>query len=108
MRDLLASLLELQELEIILEECRIVHGDVRLPAAADVEVRVQHLRQSVPPPLLRRFDALRRLGPAVVHEQGGTCNGCHLNVPRGDLNRMRRTAAEWVCPNCGRYLMLTG
>lgn len=108
MRDLLACLLELQELEIVLEECRIVHGDARIPATAGVEVRVRHLRQSVPPQELRRFDALRRLGPAVVHEQGGTCDGCHLNVPRGDLNRMRRTAAEWLCPNCGRYLILAG
>jgi hypothetical protein len=107
MRDVLAALLELQELEIILEESRIVHGSVHLASAAQVETRVQRLRQTLPPQRLRRFDALRRVGPAVVHERGGTCNGCHLNVPRGDLNRMRRAEVEWVCPNCGRYLMLT-
>lgn len=106
MRDLLTALLELQELEIVLEESHIVHGDSVLPAAVRVEGRVKALRQSVPPGKLRRYDALRRGGPAVVKEHGGSCGGCHLNVPRGDLNRMLRTEADWLCPNCGRYLLV--
>jgi len=108
MRDLLTALLELQELEIVLEESRIVHGDAAPPAAAAVTARVRELRKRVPQHELKRFDALRRSGPAVVLEHSGTCGGCHLNVPKGDLNRMRRTEADWVCPNCGRYLLLTG
>jgi len=107
MRDLLTALLELQELEIVLEESRIVHGDALLPSAACVEKRVRALRQSVPSGRLRRYDALRRGGPAVVKEHDGSCGGCHLNVPRGDLNRMLRTEADWLCPNCGRYLLVT-
>jgi predicted nucleic acid-binding Zn-ribbon protein len=107
MRDLVTALLELQELEIVLEESRIVHGAVALPAVAQIEKRVKALRQSVPPGELRRYDALRRGGPAVVKEQDGTCGGCHLNVPRGDLNRMLRLEIDWLCPNCGRYLRVT-
>ncbi len=108
MRELLAILLELQDLELVLEESRIVHGETSPSAVARLETRIRCLRQSVPPDQLRRFDALRRAGPAVVPEDGGTCRGCHLNVPKGDLNRMRRTEMEWVCPNCGRYLLVTG
>jgi predicted nucleic acid-binding Zn-ribbon protein len=107
MRDLVTALLELQELEIVLEESRIVHGDSALPAAAQVERRVGALRQAVPPSELRRYDALRRGGPAVVKEHDGTCGGCHLNVPRGDLNRMLRLEVDWLCPNCGRYLLVS-
>lgn len=108
MRDLLKALLELQELEIVLEESRIVHGEAAPDTVAEVAARVRELRERVPQHDLKRFDALRRGGPAVVLEHGGTCDGCHLNVPRGDLNRMRRIEADWVCPNCGRYLLLTG
>ena len=107
MRDVLMALLELQDLEIVLEESHIVHGDSALPSADQVEKRVQVLRQSVPPGELRRYAALRRGGPAVVKEQDGTCGGCHLNVNRGDLNRMLRLELEWLCPNCGRYLLVS-
>ena len=47
MQELLTALLELQELEIVLEESRIVHGDAALPSAVRVEVRVKALRQVV-------------------------------------------------------------
>jgi hypothetical protein len=107
MHDLLTALLELQELEIVLEESRIVHGDSVLASAARVEKRVKTLRQSVSVGELRRYDALRRGGPAVVKEHDGSCGGCHLNVPRGDLNRMLRIEADWLCPNCGRYLLVS-
>jgi predicted nucleic acid-binding Zn-ribbon protein len=107
MRDLLTALLELQELEIVLEESRIVHRDAVLPSVAHVEERVRALRQLVSPGELRRYDALRRGGPAVVKEHDGSCGGCHLNVPRGDLNRMLRAEVDWVCPNCGRYLLVS-
>jgi predicted nucleic acid-binding Zn-ribbon protein len=107
MQELLTALLELQELEIVLEESRIVHGDATLPSAVRVEVRVKALRQAVPPGELRRYDGLRRGGPAVVKEHDGSCGGCHLNVNRGDLNRMLRLEMDWLCPNCGRYLLVT-
>ncbi len=107
MRDLLTTLLELQELEIVLEESRIVHGDSALASAAVVEQRVKAIRQSVPPGELRRYDGLRRGGAAVVKEHDGSCGGCHLNINRGDRNRMLRMEMAWVCPNCGRYLLVS-
>ncbi|NLF17558.1 MAG: hypothetical protein GX595_09895 [Lentisphaerae bacterium] len=107
MRDLLTALLELQELEIVLEESQIVHGDATAQVAVALTARIGRLRAGVSTQDLRRFDALRRSGPAVVRERGGTCGGCHLNVTRGDLNRMRRCEVDWVCPNCGRYLFLS-
>lgn len=107
MRDLLTALLELQELEIVLEESHIVHGDTAPPSAVLVEQRVKTLRHSVSPGELRRYNGLRRGGAAVVEERDGTCGGCHLNVPRGDLNRMLRLEVDWLCPNCGRYLLVS-
>ena len=107
MRNLLTALLELQDLELVLEESRIVHGDDALPVTGEVEKRIRALRLAISTRELRRFDALRRGGPAVVREHDGTCGGCHLNVPRGDLNRMLRIEVDWLCPNCGRYLLVS-
>lgn len=108
MRELVESLLLLQELEIVLQESRIVHGDAALSATAPIHEQIVRVRESLPSHDLKRFDALRRTGAGVVRETGGVCSGCHLNVPKGDLNRMLRGEVEWVCPNCGRYLLLAG
>ena len=107
MRDLLTALLELQDLGLVLAEAQLVRGDARAQVAVALTARIGRLRAGVSTQDLRRFDALRRSGPAVVRERGGTCGGCHLNVTRGDLNRMRRCEVDWVCPNCGRYLFLS-
>ncbi len=106
MHDLVSALLELQELEIILKESDILHRGKKPKEFDALEVRVNKLRDSIPASELRRYDGLRRGGPGVVREKAGICTGCNLNVPIGDLNRMRRGNAEWFCPNCGRFLLL--
>ena len=106
MRELVSSLIRLQELEIVLEESRIVHQNNQPDQLEEVEKKVAELRQSIPDQYLRRYDGLRRTGPGAVREVGGLCRGCHLMVPLGDLNRMQRGEMEWLCPNCGRFLLL--
>jgi predicted nucleic acid-binding Zn-ribbon protein len=108
MRKLAQALMDLQELELVRQESAIVHGKGADEKAADLDPEIRTLRAAVPPVILHRFDGYRRQhGAAVVREKGGVCLGCHLAVPQGDLNRMRREEIEWLCPNCGRFLLLS-
>lgn len=98
----------LQELELILAETRILHQEA--PGAPDTtafEAKLAQARNRISGEHLRRYDLLRRNHQlAVVREKAGTCTGCNLNVPQGDLNRMRRGGMDWVCPNCARFILL--
>ncbi len=108
MREVIASLMHVQDLELVLEESNILHRG-RQPDA-DLKVlqsKIETLRQTVPASTLRRYDMLRRNGLAVTREEGGLCTACRLNVPKGDLNRMRNGIKEWMCPNCGRFVLLS-
>ncbi|OGV76796.1 MAG: hypothetical protein A3K19_17470 [Lentisphaerae bacterium RIFOXYB12_FULL_65_16] len=107
MEKLVTNLIELQELEIVLEESRIVHRGKHPVAFGRLEGRVVKLRRGIPGQSLKRYDALRRSGLGAVRETNGLCRGCSLNVPLGDLRRMRRGEMEWLCPNCGRYLLIS-
>ena len=106
MREVITKLLKLQELEIVLRETRIVHGGRSLDAADELRERVERLRSGVPRETLKRFDRLLENGLAVARELQGVCSACRLNVPVGDLNRMRHGSISWECPNCGRFLLL--
>ena len=103
---LVPSLMELQELEITIEESRIVHKANPPEKLSHVRRKIAKLRQSVPADVLRRYDRFREGGLGVVRESGGFCGNCHLRVPVGDLGRMRRGEMPWLCPNCGRFLLL--
>ena len=107
MRETVKQLLELQELEIVLAETKILHQKQKDTEATKLEQRVQELRGQVPDKHLRRYDNLRRNGLAVVPEAGGVCSGCRLNIPRGDLMRMQNGSAPCACPNCARFLDLS-
>lgn len=107
MRKIVESLLTLQEQELVLTESRILHQGQKDADLARLETRIRAARERVLPEHLRRYDVLRRNGLGVVRESAGVCTGCHLNVPVGDLNRMRRGQMPWVCPNCARFLVLT-
>ena len=56
--------------------------------------------------VLKRYDGHRRSGLGVVELHGRVCRGCHLTVAQGDINRMKRGQLDWLCPNCGRYLVV--
>jgi predicted nucleic acid-binding Zn-ribbon protein len=107
MRETMAALSELQELELVLAESAIIHPpsgqDKR---REDLQAQCLQVRQTVPEEILKRYDQLRRRGMAVSHEVGGICSCCHLRVPLGDLQRMRNGKMPWVCPNCGLFVLL--
>ena len=106
---MIQSLLRLQELELILGESKILHQnqDSQPTELAAIEKQISAFRKEIKPDLLRRYDMLRKNGLGVVKESAGVCTGCHLNVPVGDLNRMRHGQIPWVCPNCSRFLYLS-
>jgi len=106
MRETVTAMLELQELEIILEESKIVHRTDPPRQMAEIQQRIVELRRQIPDRLLRRYDGHRRTGLGAVQEAAGLCRGCNLNVPQGDLNRMKNDQMHWICPNCGRFLLL--
>ncbi len=99
---------EIQELELIIEESTILHKSSTdaLRIVKDLETKVTSLRAQTPPELLQRYDRLRAKGPAVVNVHEGICGGCRLNIPKGDLQRMRNNETPLVCPNCFKFIVL--
>ena len=95
-------LLELQELDIILAEARIVHKHEKNTEA--VKEKVNSLRKKIDVPILSRYDRLTKQGLAVVQEMNGMCLGCNLTIPVGDLNRIKTEKMDPICPNCGKFL----
>jgi len=47
-------------------------------------------------------------GGAVAELHGPTCQSCHLDISRGELDAMRILSADEFpeCPNCGCYLVI--
>jgi len=106
MRVIVNKLIELQELEIVHQESTILHKDNPPEELIQLKQRINGLREDIPSSTLARYDGHRRTGLGVVREVDGVCRGCYLNVTRGDLGRMRREEMTWICPNCGRFLLV--
>ncbi|MEO5975311.1 MAG: hypothetical protein ABIQ38_08950 [Ilumatobacteraceae bacterium] len=47
-------------------------------------------------------------GGAVAELHGSTCQSCHLDIARGELDAMKKLPADEFpeCPNCGCYLVI--
>lgn len=47
-------------------------------------------------------------GGAVAELRGPTCQSCHLDIARGELDAMKKLPADEFpeCPNCGCYLVI--
>ena len=68
--------------------------------------RREALQSSVDGDLRRRYEMIfsRRGGLAVVEIRGGTCQGCHMNIPPQLFNLIQRNEQVIPCPNCQRIL----
>jgi len=64
------------------------------------------LTQSVPGPLLSRYERLRagRGGRVVVGVDRRVCGGCHMKLPAQVVLSTRAGREVISCPNCGRIL----
>jgi len=59
----------------------------------------------VHPPLLQRYEAVRRRRmPALVTVVGGTCQGCNMSVPPQLYNTLKTTLGTDLCPSCHRII----
>jgi predicted nucleic acid-binding Zn-ribbon protein len=97
-------LIEMQELDLILKEAKIVHQkDVD---SESIRNKLEKLRNSIDAQTLSRFDRLIKQGLSVVQLRGGMCLGCNLSIPVGDINRIKANNAEPICPNCGKFVIV--
>jgi uncharacterized protein len=67
------------------------------------------LASGVPAALMERYEKLRARmgGVAVARLEGSRCLGCHLELPRGELEEVRREPPDALvtCPQCARLLV---
>jgi hypothetical protein len=55
---------------------------------------------------LKYYTKLRERNPlAVAVLEGTVCNGCRVEVPAEDIDKMKKSEKLWRCPNCGRILV---
>ena len=95
MKNLMESMLQIQELQLIQEEDPESHPELIA------------LRKNVPPQILGHFDrilARGKKGVAPIRNQ--TCTGCRMKVPIGTIAVLMRDEDIQLCGSCGRYLYL--
>jgi len=79
---------------------------------ADIDARRKNLEEkradaakSVPAGILRKYDVIqKRRTTAIVPVIGGTCQGCHMNIPPQLNNELRATGRIDTCPSCFRMI----
>jgi hypothetical protein len=79
--------------------------------AALVRATRGRLAARVAPELATPYERLRAKlgGIGAAHVVGGACSGCHLQLPAGELHRLRHATPDSVvyCDQCGRILVMT-
>ena len=105
MLETIKLLVKLQELDLILAEVKIVHKKEK--NTDSIKEKVKSIREQIDLMILSRYDRLARQGLAVVQEIDGRCLGCNLSIPVGDLNRIKAQKMDSICPNCGKFLVIT-
>ncbi len=77
---------------------------------ADLADRSLAARASLDPKLVSLYDSMRSNhdGVAIAKLDGLRCQGCHLDLSRGEVDRLKVQAPDDFpeCPNCGRLLVL--
>lgn len=67
------------------------------------------LQENVPSDLLSRYEQLRKKlgGTGAARLVGGSCGGCHLQLPAVELDQLKRADPDAVilCDQCGRILV---
>jgi len=97
-----------EELALVTEQLRIAERAIDEEAASIRAVR-DEMAARVPPELAASYERLRAKlgGIGAAHLVGGACSGCHLQLPAGELHRLRHSAPDSVgyCDQCGRILV---
>jgi uncharacterized protein len=85
-------------------------------AASEVDTELSALHSSrvaaasgLPPDLAERYETIRRRlgGVGAARLVGNRCDGCHLELPSAEVDRIRHLPAGTVahCDQCGRILV---
>lgn len=84
----------------------------RVAAEADIAASIisrDALREQFDATMLDRYDMMRgqHSGIAVAKLNGLRCEGCHLDLSRGEVDNIKRLPIDELveCPNCGRLLV---
>lgn len=97
-----------EELALANEQLQLAESAIDHEAAVVREGR-NKLAVRVAPDLLASYERLRSKlgGIGAAHLVGGACSGCHLQIPAGELHRLRHSAPDSVvyCDQCGRILI---
>jgi predicted nucleic acid-binding Zn-ribbon protein len=100
--DTVKALLELHDLEDEINDLK-----PRKESKTDLKSKMEVIRAKVPPMVLGHHDRVRARNKRSVSEvRNGVCAGCHMTVPVGTVNILRRGEDIQLCANCGRYLYL--
>lgn len=79
---------------------------------AEVEAEVEKLKAArtaqaakIEPTLLKRYSNIRmKRGVAIAAVRGGTCLGCHTNIPPQIYNTLQRGTSVEICGSCNRLI----
>jgi len=72
-----------------------------------IQSRMTHLRGVLPVALLSHHDRLaHQKRPSVVRISTQSCGGCHLRLPAGMLQELKRAGHYVLCPQCGIFVTL--
>jgi|SRR5271165_2050384 len=101
-----ASIVE--ELALAREQLAIAEASID-DAAGVARAARDELALRVPSELAASYERLRAKlgGVGAARLVGGACGGCHLQLPAGELDRLRHSAPDSVvyCDQCGRILV---
>lgn len=79
---------------------------------AELEAEVAQLKSArdvqaakIDPALLKRYSSIRmKRGVALAAVRGGTCLGCHTNIPPQIFNMLQRGTSVEICQSCNRLI----
>ena len=99
-----------EELALAREQLALATAEID-DEAAIVRAARDQLAERVSPELTASYERLRAKlgGIGAAHVVGGACSGCHLQLPAGELHRLRQAMPDSVvhCDQCGRILVMT-
>lgn len=97
------------QLEISLQELQDCQSVIKQEIQRLSELR-SAIGAVIPERHLTDYESKRKhiAGGAVAELHGSTCQSCHLDMARGELDAMKKLPADEFpeCPNCGCYLVI--
>lgn len=72
-----------------------------------LDLRRSELLPGIEPSLLAQYEKIKKFRPeAVASVVGGTCRGCHMQIPPQLTIQIRKSQSIYTCPSCHRILYL--